>query len=385
MMKKLLATSCLLLPLTAFAAESEEPAGPDTRIAQKAVFTYAGIVRHSYRESLDLTRKMDAAVDAFLAAPGEDTLQAAKDAWTAARVVYGQTETYRFYDGPIDGPEGPEGQINAWPMDEAYVDYVEGDPNAGIINNTTLYPKLDTDLIVGLNEEGGEANIATGYHAVEFLLWGQDLSADGPGNRSFKDYVVGSDAPNVERRRRYLAMVSDLLVEDLASVARQWAPVRGEYGRSFVSAPAIESLAKMWTGVVFMAADELSSERMFVAYDTRDQEDEHSCFSDTTHNDIVANAQGVLNVYYGTWGEFDGTGLHEVLMAVDAELAGRIDAQLQVAMAAVRAVPQPFDRVLSADEGSIERILLISAITELQAAGSLLQEGAAAMGITINL
>ena len=29
-----------------------------------------------------------------------------------------------------------------------------------------------------LHEIGGnEANVATGYHAIEFLLWGQDLTA----------------------------------------------------------------------------------------------------------------------------------------------------------------------------------------------------------------
>ena len=78
--------------------------------------------------------------------------------------------------------DGPEGLINAWPLDEAYIDYVEGDPAAGVVNDPDTYPTIDAELLTSLNEQGGEANISTGWHAIEFLLWGQDLSTDGPGD-----------------------------------------------------------------------------------------------------------------------------------------------------------------------------------------------------------
>ena len=358
---------------------------PNMQRSKRAIHRYADMVYNSYQESLALTKKLDRSIQEFLNNPGATTLQNAKNAWTTARQVYGQTESYRFYDGPIDNANGPEGQINAWPMDEAYVDYVEGNPNAGIINKPNLYPKLSTDLLISLNEEGGEANVSTGYHAIEFLLWGQDLSIDGPGNRPVKDFIIGSDSPNVQRRRQYLKMVSDLLVSDLESVTAQWHPETGAYRKTFVNDSVTNSLKKMWTGIVFMAADELSSERMFVAYDTKDQEDEHSCFSDTTYNDIVANALSVTNVYYGQWNGIDGVGLHEVLLTIDSELAAKIDKQLNVTMQAVRVIPQPFDAVIGAADESDGRKRLISAIAELQSAGSLLQQGAKAMGITINL
>ena len=377
--KNKVAVALLTMPLISFGGT------PDEKVSDDAIERYANIVWQSYGETLELAKIMDQAVDTFLEMPSEKTLDAAKNAWTQARLVYGQTEAYRFYDGPIDGPEGLEGQINAWPMDEAYVDYVEGNDEAGIINKPELYPNISKELIISLNEEGGEANIATGYHAIEFLLWGQDLDANGPGKRSYKDYVIAKGAKNVERRRHYLAMASDLLVSDLNSVVTQWNPHTGDYVKAFLADRNIESLKKMWTGIVFMASDELSSERMFVAYDTQDQEDEQSCFSDTTYNDVLANAQGILNVYYGTWGGTRGLGLHEVLLSVDKGLAARVDAQLKVAMDAVKAIPQPFDSVISAEENSLERALLMTAIMELQTAGSLLQEGAAAMGITINL
>ena len=149
-----------------------------------AVEHYAAGVHAAYAASLASATELDEAIDAFVADPTDDTLAAAKDAWLAARDDYGLTEAFRFYGGPIDNEEdGPEGLINAWPLDEAYIDYVEGDPAAGIINDPDAYPTIDAELVTSLNEQGGEANISTGWHAIEFLLWGQDLSADGPGAR----------------------------------------------------------------------------------------------------------------------------------------------------------------------------------------------------------
>ena len=72
--------------------------------------------------------------------------------------------------------------INAWPMAEAYIDYVEGDPEAGIINNPDEFPQITAELIESLNEEGAEENISAGWHAIEFLLWSQDMNEVGPGS-----------------------------------------------------------------------------------------------------------------------------------------------------------------------------------------------------------
>ena len=184
----------------------------DPALAEEVATAYADGVFASYDASLTSATAMQEAVQAFIADPTDDTLQAAKDAWLTARDDYGPTEAFRFYDGPIDNPDdGPEGQINAWPMDEAYVDYVDGDAAAGIINDTAGFPEITTDVIVSANEEGGETNISTGWHAVEFLLWGQDLSDDGAGEpaghrlhhggqRRAARHLPGARHPAVDRR-----------------------------------------------------------------------------------------------------------------------------------------------------------------------------------------
>ena len=163
------------------------PSGADAELSAEVVQTYADGVHSAYSTSLASATAMSDKVDAFLAEPTEATLGAARQAWLDARPDYGVTEAFRFYGGPIDADEtGPEGQINAWPMDESYVDYVEDDPTSGIINDPKGHPELTPAAIAELNEAGGETNVSTGWHAIEFLLWGQDLSDDGPGERPAK-------------------------------------------------------------------------------------------------------------------------------------------------------------------------------------------------------
>jgi putative iron-regulated protein len=160
---------------------------------------YAALVHANYSDTLAAAKDMQAAIAAFVKAPSAEGMQQARDAWLAAREFYGQTEAFRFYGGPIDDDKGPEGQINAWPMDEAYVDYVQGKLKAGMVNNPRL--KITKATLIKANERGGEENVSAGWHAIEFLLWGQDLSETGPGERSFEDYVAGK-GQNAERRAR---------------------------------------------------------------------------------------------------------------------------------------------------------------------------------------
>ena len=197
-------------------------AGPDVDAKQAVVDHYAEGVSASYEASLETATAMDVAIDAFVADPTDESLEAAKESWLGARESYGLTEAFRFYGGPIDNEEnGPEGLINAWPLDEAYVDYVDGDEAAGIVNDPDTYPTIDAELLTSLNEQGGEANISTGWHAIEFLLWGQDLSDDGPGERPVSDYTT---ADNADRRATYLTVASDLLLEHLTGLVEAWAP-----------------------------------------------------------------------------------------------------------------------------------------------------------------
>ena len=311
-----------------------------------AVSTYAQIVEASYADSLSSAETLDAALEALVSGPSSTTLDAAREAWLASREPYLQTEVYRFYDGPIDNPDdGPEGLLNAWPLDENYIDYVDGSPDAGIINDTGV--TIDAATLEGLNEEGGEANIATGYHAIEFLLWGQDMSDAGPGARPHTDYVTDGSgtASNQDRRGEYLLVTGDLLLTHLTQVHDAWAD-GASYRTSFEADPE-GSFEKILTGMIVLSGFETGGERLQASLDSGDQEDEHSCFSDNTHRDMIQDVQGIVNVWEGSYGSVSGTGVKAVVEAVDAELASRLDAQIAESLSLAQALQPPYDQEIA--------------------------------------
>jgi putative iron-regulated protein len=365
------------------------PATPaaTSELAKPVADRYAVVAKASYDDVLAKARALKTAVDAFAKAPSAETLDAAKKAWLDARDVYGQTEAFRFYGGPIDDEtEGPEGRVNGWPLDEAFIDYVVGDDGAGIINHTAEFPSISTELLSDQNEKGGESNISTGWHAIEFLLWGQDLSETGPGARPFSDYVPGATGAqkNAARRADYLGAVTELLVDDLEGVARAWdASQPGTFGARFLAAPTEEALTKAFKGMVMLSALELTRERMNNAYTKGDQEEEHSCFSDNTLADLRANALAIENVYLGrsTTGE-DGIGVDELVAAKDAAVDARVKQALAAVLAAVGAIPAPFDQSILREPG---RSKVKTAIDAAQALTDALLEASKVAGVTVNV
>ncbi len=360
--------------------------GPDDSAVQDAVTTYAAGVHASYEASLASAQEMDAAIDAFLAEPTEATLEAAKQAWLTARDDYGPTEAFRFYGGPIDDEEtGTEGLINAWPLDEAYIDYVEGNPDAGVVNDPAGFPTIDADLLVSLNEQGGEANISTGWHAIEFLLWGQDLSLDGPGTRPASDYT---SAANAERRGQYLAVASDLLITHLSELVAAWADNADNYRAEFLALESDEALRRIITGIGELSRGELAGERMNVAYSERSQEDEHSCFSDNTTADIVGNARGIDMVLTGRYpGGVAGTGILDLISAADSDLGEQLRSEVDAGLAAVEAIPAPFDQHLvdGVSDEAPGRMAVLTGIEALETQTESIVAGAEAIGVTINV
>ena len=373
--KPLFAATVLSLAL-AGAAHAQTNATPATVVAH-----YATLVHANYSDTLSSSKAMQDAIKAFTATPSQANLDAARKAWLAAREFYGQTEAFRFYGGPIDDDKGPEGQLNAWPMDESYVDYVEGKKTAGLIHNRKVV--ITKKSLAAQNEKGGEENVATGWHAIEFLLWGQDLSETGPGNRSFEDFV-DSKAPNADRRRQYLNVVTELLIDDLSLLVKAWAPGAKNNYRAKFEKGGNESLRKMFVALGSLSRGELAGERLEVALSSKDQEDEHSCFSDNTHRDAVTNAKGIENVWLGRYVRADGSalqgpGLRDLVAAKDAALAEKTTQQIRTSVKAAEAIPAPFDRAIV--PGNPGRAKIEATIQSLTAQSDQIVAAATAVGI----
>lgn len=355
--------------------------------AEQVVKGYADLVYAAYNDALESAQTLQITIWRFLDVPSHSNLEEAKAAWRNARTWYAQTEAFRFYDGPIDnGENGVEGLLNAWPLDEAYVDYVEGAPAVGIIYDVAKYPEITADLLVSMNEKGGEENISCGYHAIEFMLWGQDLDTAAAGQRPYQDFLPGD--PIRERRRTYLQLTTNLLVEHLTRVRDQWSTeVPTNYRAAFERDSASASLQKILTGIGVLAKVELAGERMYTAYDNADQEDEQSCFSDNTRDDLINNFKGIMNVYYGKYIQLNGDTLavpsmHELLLQTNPELAAQTEVQLQNTAGLIAHIPQPFDRAIVLPD---QREMVMQAILAVQESGEQFSRVAETLGLTINV
>jgi len=344
-----------------------------------AVANYSAIVEASYADSVATATALNEAIATLVSDPSNGSLGMAQDAWLDSRIPYLQTEVYRFYEGPIDNEEdGPEGLINAWPLDEHYIDYVADDANAGMINDLNI--TIDAATLEAANEEGGDANIATGFHAIEFLLWGQDLSESGPGARSFTDYT--NSAANYERRGLYLTTVGTMLVDHLTGVHAQW--VEGADYRTAFESDTAAAVEKILTGMIILSGFETGGERLQAALDAADQEEEHSCFSDNTHVDMIQDVQGVHNVWNGTYGDIAGTSLASIVAEVDADLATRVGDKIDASLALANALPVPFDNAIA--EGNTEgRAAVEALVVSLQEQEAVLQEVFDALGLSVEI
>lgn len=413
---------------------------------------YADLLLATYGDALAGAQALRTAIDAFVAAPSADGLAAARQAWLDARPAYLQTEMARFYDGPIDNAEtGPEGFLNAWPLDEAYIDYVgeagvcagdcdvggavtidelvravgialgsgevsscaslddNGDGQVsinelvtavgyalggcpsvsltGIINDPTRYPVIDTDLLVALNEAESETTISSGWHAIEFLLWGQDRRADGPGQRPYTDYVTDGTgtAANQARRGAYLRAAAELLVADLTLVRDAWGgDDPANYRAELLAVEPNEALRRILTGIGTLSGGELTGERLAVAFETKDQEDEHSCFSDNTHVDHRYDEIGIENAFLGRYGTASGPGVYDLVAAANPTLASQTRDAIAAAREAIFAIPVPFDQAILGPDSAPGRQAIAAAIAALNAQTDLIAQCAEALGISIS-
>ncbi|QXO18627.1 MULTISPECIES: imelysin family protein [Vibrio] len=397
-----IAASLALSSAASFAAVSQD----------QVVEHYADVAHAVFADALVTAKKLNQSIDAFLAQPSQAQLQQVKQAWLQARVPYQQSEVFRFGNAVVDDWEG---QLNAWPLDEGLIDYVADDyqyelgnagASANIIANRSLtigattmdVAEITPELIASLNELGGsEANVASGYHAIEFLLWGQDLhgTQPGAGERPYTDYVQGSECThgNCDRRAQYLKASAQLLVQDLEWMEKQWsADEKGNYRQELLADSAQNGLRKMLFGMGSLSLGELAGERMKVALEANSTEDEHDCFSDNTHNSHFYNEQGIYNVYTGTYARVDGSTLKgasifDLVAQKDDKAAKEIMQQFDAARDQVGELVtsaeknnQHFDQLIAADNPQ-GNALVNKAIASLVAQTASIERAANVIGI----
>ncbi|CAK3868633.1 imelysin family protein [Vibrio sp. 10N.286.46.E10] len=399
---KAVTSSLIFASASSFAAVTQD----------QVVEHYADIAHAVFADSVITAKALNSSIDTFLASPSASNFEQVKQAWLESRVPYQQSEVFRFGNVVVDDWEG---QLNAWPLDEGLIDYVSSDyqyelgnegASANIVANKTFQigqttvdaTNITPELIADLNEIGGsEANVASGYHAIEFLLWGQDLNGtnSGAGERAYTDFVVGAECTNgnCDRRGAYLKASAELLIQDLEWMEKQWAEgEKGNYRQELLSESSENGLRKMLFGMGSLSLGELAGERMKVALEANSTEDEHDCFSDNTHNSHYYNEQGIYNVYTGLYKREDGTllsgpSLFDLVEQKDEQAAKEIQKQFDLARAQVGQLVmsaeknnQHFDQLIAADNAA-GNALVNKTIVALVSQTAAIERAAGVIGI----
>ena len=384
---------------------------------QAVVSHYADLAHAIYSDALTGADVLRDAIDRLLASPSEAHLQAARAAWREARVPYQQSEVFRFGNPVVDDWEG---KMNSWPLDEGLIDYVApgyihalgnigaqlniiANPSLQLGGTTIDASTITPDLLRDLHElAGSEANVATGYHAIEFLLWGQDLNGHQPGagERPWTDFAQGEACTHghCQRRSDYLRATTELLLEDLKYMVAQWAPDRKDnYRATLLALPTDKALARILFGMGSLSLGELGGERIKVALEANSTEDEHDCFSDNTHWSHYYNGLGIQNIYLGHYTTRDGKTLSgpaigdlvaaqnkEVDAATREALEDTVRSLTTLTELAEREIdPMPFDRLIA--EGNDSGAQLLSQILDnLIVQTRQLERAAAAIDINPN-
>ncbi|MBA2126624.1 peptidase [Hyphomicrobium methylovorum] len=341
------------------------PARADAPAVKDIVQNYGNLAETIYGDALAKARDLDKAVDDLLAEPTTEKLAAARDAWKAARVPYMQSEGFRFGNRIVDDWEG---RVNSWPLDEGLIDYVDaasyGDEKAenplytaNIIANKSIRlgpkvldaSKITKEVIGQLNSAlHVESNVGTGYHAIEFLLWGQDLHGTGPGagERPVTDYdLKACTGGNCDRRRDYLKAASGLLVDDLAEMTGNWKA--GGPARVALEAQGDNvALSSILTGIGSLSYGELAGERMKLGVLLHDPEEEHDCFSDNTQNSHYFDQVGMIGIWNGKYEgskTVSGASIAELARAKAPEAAKRVDEAMANTLAKLKAIKDKAD------------------------------------------
>src|SRR5882672_9870722 len=364
-MRTLLSTCIAGVALIAMAADGTAAAAAGPTPAD-VLTSYGDIAHAMYEDSLNTAKTLQSAVVAFLADPTPAKLSAARDAWKAARVPYSQSEGFRFGNAIVDGWEG---KVNNWPLDEGLIDYVAAsygktsDENPlyrlNVIANKQIRigaRQVDASMINRAllrqlqTAQGVASNVATGYHAIEFLLWGQDLHGTGPGagERPASDYdLANCTHGNCDRRAAYLTVATQLLISDLKEMEADWA-ADGAARKQLAEGGTDAGLTKILTGLGSLSYGELAGERMKLGLMLHDPEQEHDCFSDNTHNSHFYDEVGMMNIYYGRYTRLDGTkvggaGMADYVKAKAPAAGQRLSADMDTALTDLKVIKDTAD------------------------------------------
>lgn len=317
--------------------ESDEQAQGETFDAGIMLNDFANtVVLATYTDLDNKAEELLTAVKALAADSSQANLEKAQQAWKATRTPWEQSEAFLF--GPVD-TQGLDPALDSWPVDHVNLQSVldSGDT-------------LTVDFVSGLEDT------QKGFHTIEFLLF-----RDG-------DQRKASDITS--RELEYLVSTTENLKASTSQLRLAWAPEGENFSRAVAQAgvgsaiyPSQSAAVQEMVNGMIVIADEVANGKISDPYNESDTTLVESQFSFNSISDFQDNIRGIQNVYMGKFTS-DGQGLNEFVNGQYPDLDARFQQEVQAAIDAIGAIPNPFRDSITANRGTVQAA--IDAVSKIQ-------------------
>ena len=288
-----------------------------------------GLVLATYTDLDNKAGELLSAVKALESDTSQGNLEKAQQAWIATRIPWEQSEAFLF--GPVD-TQGLDPALDSWPVDRV-----------------NLQSVLDSGDSLTVDFVGGLEDTQKGFHTIEFLLFREG------------DQRQASDI--TDRELEYLVSTTENLKASTSQLQAAWAPS----GENFVSAvaqagtgsavyPSQSAAVQEIVNGMIVIADEVANGKISDPYNESDTTLVESQFSFNSISDFQNNIRGIQNVY--------GKGLNGFVNGQDPALDARFQQEVQAAISAIGAIPDPFRDSITANRGAVQAA--IDAVSTVQ-------------------
>ena len=294
------------------------------------------VVLATYTELDQKAGELLAAVKALEGDTSQGNLEKAQQAWKATRTPWEQSEAFLF--GPVD-TQGLDPALDSWPVDHVNLQSV-------LDSNDTL----TVDFVSGLEDT------QKGFHTIEFLL--------------FRDGNQRKASDITDRELAYLVSTTENLKASTSQLRLAWAPEGENFSSAVAQAgtgsaiyPSQSAAVQEMVNGMIVIADEVANGKISDPYNESDTTLVESQFSFNSITDFQDNIRGIQNVYMGKF-MTDGHGLNDFVNSQDPDLDARFQQEVQAAIDAIGAIPDPFRDSITANRGTVQAA--IDAVSKVQ-------------------
>jgi putative iron-regulated protein len=326
-------------------------------------------------EALSHAQALDAVLASFLHHPNPLSLEETQNAWIKTYQSYLKVSFFhlvpRFekpsYHEHNDTYHVIQEELDSWPIEAGYIDYLPLYPLSGIVNDQTLQI---TEKSILLQHGFSDARYASiGFHPMEFLLFGQNQS------RSAKDFVpqdnsvetieldtspakpdhsinnevarndvndmlksknaspLISEPQNHNRRREYIRLLSALNVQRLQKLTDRWEPAHGYYAKQWRQPQSLQNLQRVYQAAIDTIQTEVLVEHISMMINSPMPEDLRSPFSGQDIRNIEAIMNGIDLLFSSENSFIDAIKLR------NADIADKITAQFKRLLLDINKLP----------------------------------------------